>query len=159
MDQLQVLGLFQRLVAVRRLVTIGHDVAGQSREDILGINFARNRRHPVERAQRTRHIGHLFGISLGQSGFPRRRAQPGLAARCVISLDVLGCSSTVSRHQVQDNQLASHGRHPVTVARFLSGLEGLDIGRPGFRVTVPVQEVRILPQSFDVAGRTLSSGR
>src|SRR5690349_11398543 len=72
---------------------------------------------------------------------------------------MLRCGGAVSGKEVEDHQIASCGGLPGPVARFLSGFENPGVLGAGFRVTIAVQEVRVLLQCFHVGGRALGSSR
>ena len=84
--QLEVLGLLQRLVAVRGLIAVGDDVARQRRQNVVRVGIGREGGHAGEGAQRTGdQCGALVGGRLGG----RRRAQGyGFAARGAVGLEV-----------------------------------------------------------------------
>ena len=79
-DQLEVLGLFQRFVVVRRLIAVGDDVAGQCRQHVGRVGIGRQGGHAGEGAQRTGdQRGALSAGDLGAGGAPRVTALPPAA--------------------------------------------------------------------------------
>ena len=85
-DQLEVLGLFERFVIVGRLVAVGYDVARQCGKNVGRVGIGSQGGHAGERAQRTGDVG---GACAGRRNGRGRRAEgDGLATGRAVGIEV-----------------------------------------------------------------------
>src|SRR5947208_8225375 len=127
MHQLEVLGLFQRFITMRSLVTVGDHIARESGQYVVGVDVACNRSHAAEGAQRAGYVDELLGLILGLRGFPAWRTGPVLAARRVVGLQMLQGGRAISGNQVENRQLTGNGSQLCAIAGSLNSLESLGV--------------------------------
>ena len=134
--QFQVLGRLERLVAVRRLVPVGHHVARQRGKHLVRAGFRRNRRHAGERAHRPRNrgCGPILRVRRG-----RRRALAG--------------------QQVDDRQPPGNHCGARCVGRIPEDLQQPGVGLAAGWVAVPFQELRVAGQRGNIVGVVLCGTR
>ena len=152
-QQFQVLGLFQRLVAARGLVAVSDDIPRQRRQHVLGRRLGRNGGHSRERSHRS-------GYGDGRPRFARlaRREGKRLAGDGAIRFSIARQRLAVSRQQVEDYQpvrdLGCLGRAACPAQL----RQELGIHRARFRLAVLFQKLRVGSEGGCAAGILLHGG-
>ncbi len=153
MDQLEVLGLLQRIVAVGSLVAIGDDVASQGRQNLFGSRIRRDRGHAGERTQRTGNRGGELWIL--RPGGGRGSTEVGVPAGAgMVRIEIARRGFAIARQQIQGSQTAcDHSRAGGVTGSAQHGQE-FDICLAAARIAVPVEELRICGERRDTVGGT-----
>ena len=138
MDQLQVLGLFERFVVVGCLIAVGDDVARQRRQHVGRVGIGREGGHAGERAQRAGDGGGAGAT--GSLGRGRRAKGDGLAARRAGGFQMGVGGGAVAGQKIEQCQAARHGGGAGGIAAIAERGEEFAVGFARPRVAVAIQE-------------------
>ena len=138
MQQFQVLGLFQRLIAARGLVAVGDDIPRQCRQHVFGGRLGRNGGHACERSHRSGY----------GSGGPRlaRFVESGgkrLASDGAIGLAIARQRLAVSAQQIEGRQPARDFGFLHRAAAPAQLRQEPRIYRARFRLAILFQKLRV----------------
>ena len=137
-DELEVLGLFERFVIVRRLIAVGDDVAGEGRQNVGGVGIGRQGGHACEGAERAGDGGSAFGGGGLRRG---RRAQgdgfPSGGARG-FQMGIGGVA--VAGQKIEKGHAAGDGGGVRRIAAIAECGEELAVGVARAGIAVAIQE-------------------
>ena len=140
-DQLQVLGLFQRFVAVRGLVAVGDDVARQRGQDVGRVGLGGDGGHAGEGAQRAGDGGGAFTARSFRCGWIAEGN--GFAAGGAVGLEVGGGGIAVAGEEIEEGEAAGDCGGTGGIAAIAQGGEKLGVCVAGAGVAVAIEELRI----------------